>query len=205
MHCSTVNWVRYRLGIVIGYAIPNQSSYSVCVSAPQMADFMVGEIVGEGIGESGVRCGLIGEMGCSWPLTGNERRSLEAAALAQRETGAPLIIHPGRDERSPFEILDVLEAAGTDDTGSTERLSPATTHHSLLSPFLSGADISRTVMSHLDRTIFEDSKLLEFARRGCYLEYDFFGIECSHYQVNIINFVVTPRIESQVPKMNIQT
>lgn len=71
--------------------------------------------------------------------------------------GAPLIIHPGRDERAPFEILDILEA--------------------------SGADISRTVMSHLDRTFFDDKVVLEFAQHGCFLEYDFFGIECSHYPV----------------------
>ena len=67
------------------------------------------------------------------------------------------MIHPGRDEASPSQILDVLEAAG--------------------------ADISHTVMSHLDRTILDGKKLLEFAWRGCYLEYDLFGIECSHYQV----------------------
>ena len=76
-------------------------------------------------------------------------------------TGAPLIIHPGRDEKSPFEILDVLEKAG--------------------------ADLSRTVMSHLDRTIFDNDKLLELAKRGCYLEYDLFGIECSHYQVSYMS------------------
>jgi len=39
------------------------------------------------------------------------------------------------------------------------------------------------VMSHLDRTIFDHDRLLEFARCGCFLEYDLFGIECSHYQV----------------------
>ena len=72
-------------------------------------------------------------------------------------TGAPLIIHPGRNERAPFEILDILEA--------------------------SGADISHTVMSHLDRTFYDNAVLLEFAKRGCYLEYDVFGIECSHNQV----------------------
>ena len=67
------------------------------------------------------------------------------------------MIHPGRNELSPFQILDVLEAAG--------------------------ADISHTVMSHMDRSIFDCQRLLEFAKRGCYLEYDLFGIECSHYQV----------------------
>ena len=72
-------------------------------------------------------------------------------------TGAPLIIHPGRDQQSPSHILDVLEAAG--------------------------ADLSRTVISHIDRTMFSDDALLQLAKRGCYLEYDLFGIECSHYQV----------------------
>ena len=125
-------------------------------SVAEMADFMVKEIV-EGVGDEGIRCGVIGEVGCSYPLTDLEKKSLQAAAIAQKRTGAPLIIHPGRDEKSPMEILDVLEA--------------------------SGADISHTVMSHLDRTIFDNGKLLEVAKRGCFLEYDLFGIECSHFQV----------------------
>ena len=52
----------------------------------QMADFMVGEVV-KGVGGSDVRCGIIGEIGCSWPLGDTERKSLQAAALAQKETG----------------------------------------------------------------------------------------------------------------------
>ena len=71
--------------------------------------------------------------------------------------GAPLIIHPGRNQQSPFDILNVLDEAG--------------------------ADLSRTVMSHLDRLGLDDQRLLELARRGCYIEYDLFGMECSHYQV----------------------
>lgn len=78
----------------------------------QIADFMVEEIVGGGIGGSGMQCGLIGEIGCSWPLTKTEKKSLEAAALAQKETGAPLLIHPGVNPKAPFEILDILEASG---------------------------------------------------------------------------------------------
>ena len=38
-------------------------------------------------GVGGVRCGLIGEVGCSHPLTDNETRSLQAAAAAQQITG----------------------------------------------------------------------------------------------------------------------
>ncbi len=69
------------------------------------------------------------------------------------------MIHPGAHESSPFEILDILEAEG--------------------------CDLSRVVMGHVDRTIDEGGKVLELARRGCYVELDLFGIECSYYQVGV--------------------
>ena len=77
-------------------------------------------------------------------------------------SGAPLIIHPGREDESPFEIITILESAG--------------------------ADIGRTVMSHLDRTAQDKETLLELAGLGCLLEYDLFGMECSHYQVTYLSF-----------------
>ena len=78
--------------------------------------------------------------------------------------GAPLAIHPGRDPLAPFEILDILEQAG--------------------------ADISRTVMSHLDRTFLNIEDYTKLAKRGCYLSLDQFGIETSHYQVNIMECIL---------------
>ena len=47
---------------------------------------MVREIE-EGIGDSGVRCGVIGEIGCSYPLMDSEKKALQAAAMAQTRTG----------------------------------------------------------------------------------------------------------------------
>ena len=55
----------------------------------------------------------------------NEKKVLKAAGAAQNSLGCPLIIHPGRDEAAPTEIVRILAEAG--------------------------ADIKRTVMSHLDR------------------------------------------------------
>jgi phosphotriesterase-related protein len=110
-----------------------------------------------GVGTTGVKAGIIGELGCSWPLTENERKVLRAGARAQRATGAGILIHPGRNPRAPFEILDVLESAG--------------------------ADVSRVIMGHLDRTIFESETLLELADRGSMLEYDLFGWETSYYSL----------------------
>ena len=48
----------------------------------------------EGVNGSGVQAGIIGEVGCTWPLTSNERKSLTAAAIAQRETGAAVLNPP---------------------------------------------------------------------------------------------------------------
>jgi phosphotriesterase-related protein len=44
-----------------------------------------------------------------------------------------------------------------------------------------GGDLSRTVMGHLDRTVFEFDGLLELAQTGCYLEFDLFGWQESFY------------------------
>ncbi len=119
-----------------------------------LAREIVGDIA-EGVGGSGVRAGIIGEVGCTWPLDPNERKSLLAAAIAQRETGAAILIHPGRDEDAPLEILDVLAGGG--------------------------ADVERVIMGHLDRTVFEFDALRRIAESGCYLEWDLFGNEGSYY------------------------
>ena len=113
-------------------------------------------------GADGIRCGIIGEIGCSWPLTEFERRSLQGAALAQRATGAAITVHPGRDAAGPPEILDVLEAAG--------------------------ADPGRVVIGHMDRTYPDDvDAVMALARRGCTVEWDFFGIETSNYWFGLVD------------------
>ena len=46
-------------------------------------------------------------------------------------------------------------------------------------------------MSHLDRTLQDQSKLLEYAKLGSLMEYDLFGMECSHYQVIVMLGFIT--------------
>ena len=114
--------------------------------------------VRDGVDDTSVRAGVIGEIGCTWPLTDNERKVLRASARAQRESGAAILIHPGRDEAAPQEIIEVLAEAG--------------------------ADIERTIIGHLDRTITDLDVLLRLAESGCYLEWDLFGNESSHYPLS---------------------
>ncbi|MQG19359.1 MAG: phosphotriesterase-related protein [SAR202 cluster bacterium] len=116
-----------------------------------------------GVGDTGIKCGIIGEIGCSWPLTKNEHKVLEASAIAQSQTGASILIHPGRNEKSPFEIIKILSEAG--------------------------ADLSRVVMGHIERTIQDHDTLLELAKLGTYLEYDLFGWESSYYPLSHLDMV----------------
>ena len=52
--------------------------------------------VNEGLDGSPVKAGIIGEIGCSWPITSFEVKALKAAAVAAKETGCALSVHPGR-------------------------------------------------------------------------------------------------------------
>ena len=109
----------------------------------------------DGAWDSGVRAGIIGEIGCSWPLAASERRMLEAAVRVQRSTGAALTIHPGRNPDAPAEIAGIVAAAG--------------------------GDAFRTVLCHMDRTVFDRDRLVALLAGGFVLEWDFFGIETSQY------------------------
>lgn len=114
--------------------------------------------VERGVGDTGVRAGLIGEIGLSWPVHPTESRVLEGACEAQQVTGTVLQLHPGRHPEAPGEAITAVEKFG--------------------------GDPARTIVSHLDRTLWDPSAMLELASTGCYLEFDLFGQESSYYAFN---------------------
>ena len=109
------------------------------------------------IGANGtnIKSGIIGEIGCSWPLHEDEKKVLIAASKAQKEIGCALTIHPGRHHDAPIEILEVIDKAG--------------------------GEIGRTIMGHIDRTFSKFDRLLEFSKNGSYIEFDMFGLESAYY------------------------
>ena len=149
-----------RISMATGLNIVMGSGYYVKKAQPAelveklteeaIAEEIAGDIL-KGVNGTDIHSGLIGEIGCSWPLEDFERKVLRASARAQKETGAPLVIHPGRHEDAPLEILQILKEAG--------------------------ADLGHTVMSHVERTLFEAENRYAIARSGCYLAYDLFGNE----------------------------
>ncbi|WP_371156308.1 phosphotriesterase [Jannaschia sp. 2305UL9-9] len=119
-----------------------------------LTDRFVSEVT-EGLDGTTIRAGLIGEIGCSWPMTAFERRAVQAGARAAVRTGASLSVHPGRAPEACARILDITEGEGLD---------PA-----------------RTVLCHMDRTHPDGTGIAALLDRGACVEWDFFGIEQSHY------------------------
>ena len=148
------------LHVVMGAGYYVQAAHPPALSRRSVDD-IAREIVADltvGVGDTGVRAGLIGEIGCTWPWTDDEKKVVRAAVAAQRETGAPLMIHPGRNSRAPMQILELVGKEG--------------------------GNLKRTIMCHIDRTIADRKHLMELAQTGCYLEYDLFGLETSYYPYN---------------------
>jgi len=103
-----------------------------------------------GVDNTGIRAGIIGELGCTWPLKESERKVLLAGVIAQKRTGATINVHQvSAGPNDAMEIIKILDDAG--------------------------ADLSRVVIDHIDLTVLPLSYRLELAKTGCYLEYDIFG------------------------------
>jgi len=133
-----------------GFYVEEAQPPGVRFSEDELAEEIVRDIT-VGVGNTGIGAGIIGEIGNSWPTRDRDKIALRAVASAQRQTGAPINIHPGRSPESPFEIIEVLDNAG--------------------------ADVSRVAMSHMERTISDHDTRVRLARTGCYLEYDMFSWE----------------------------
>ena len=125
-------------------------------SVEAMAENLIRELT-EGVGNTGIRAGVIGEIGTSYPLHPQEEKVLMAAAAAQQATGAAISLHLQPSARNGHEVLDILERAGT----NLERVV---------------AGHVGIALAHPDIGLVEAVEYqLSLARRGCYIEYDTCG------------------------------
>ena len=121
-------------------------------SVEQIASWMVSEL-DDGIEDTGIRAGVIGELGVSdGGMHPQEEKMLRAAALAQSQTGAAITIHNAiPHERQGFRVLNVLRE--------------------------SGADLSRVIMGHMTQSVPDRWYHRAIADTGAVLEFDRFGAE----------------------------
>ena len=99
-----------------GYYIrDSHPEYVSTSSSGSLAERIVSEIE-DGIEGTGIRPGVIGEIGLSQPVEEDEWKVLEAACVAQRQTGLPLYIHPyfGARSRIAPEVARFVLRGGVD-------------------------------------------------------------------------------------------
>jgi phosphotriesterase-related protein len=146
-----------RISRATGLNIIMGSGYYVQVTHPpelasKTEDEIAGEIVRDitvGVDDTGVHSGVIGEIGCTVPFEEGERKVLRASAKAQKQTGAPLMIHPCMDDDLALEIVKILAD--------------------------SGADLSHTVICHTNVYGFSHKTCRDIADAGCYIGIESFG------------------------------
>ncbi len=122
---------------------------SSALTCDEMAEFMVNEIE-NGIENTGVRAGVIGEVGVSEKIYPVERESLLAAAKAHRRTGLPVYVHTYPWTHAGFTAAKLL------------------TEH--------GVAPESICVCHTDVT-FDYEYMRMLLKLGVYLEFDNFGKE----------------------------
>ncbi|MBN2323048.1 MAG: aryldialkylphosphatase, partial [Spirochaetes bacterium] len=164
-----------RISRVTGLNIIMGSGYYVGASHPpellrkgeeEIAEEITRDIL-VGVGDTGIRAGIIGEIGCTIPLLEEEKKVLRASALAQQRTGAAISVHPSSSDDLVLEIMDILGEAG--------------------------ADLHRTIICHVNYFGFSRETLCRLADAGCYIEIDNFGRPAVPYPVFLYKrFIKTP-------------
>lgn len=109
-----------------------------------------------GVGGSGVRPGVIGEIGVSPDFTAGERASLRASALAQLDhPHVPLLVHLPGWQRRAHEILDLV-------LGEV------------------GVRPEKVVLAHMDPSAEDPDYQRSVADRGVWLEFDMVGMDITY-------------------------
>ena len=125
-------------------------------SEDEIFDELMSEIT-DGIDGTGIRPGIIGEIGTGHPIHPQEKKVLRAAARAQVATGLAITIHVHSPGRRGNEVLDILLDQG-------------------VRPDKIILDHVEASLAHLDIEFHQAVEyLLSLARRGCYIEFDLCG------------------------------
>jgi phosphotriesterase-related protein len=130
------------------YIHPSHPPHVAALSTEDLAALIVGDLL-DGVDGTGIRAGIIGELGVSPAIHPDEVKVLRAGARAQLETGAPITIHAVGGDRLALQALDILERSGV-------------------------SDFQHTVISHQDARLDLDYHLAVLDR-GAMVEFDLFG------------------------------
>ena len=125
-------------------------------TAERSVENIAAELIDEwrnGVGDTGIRPGILGEIGTGDPVRPEEMRMLRAVAWAHLETGLPVSIHLHPWGLEGLKVLDALVSEGVD---------PA-----------------RVVLGHMNTAIGNLPYQLELLEQGVNLAYDLMGFDHS--------------------------
>lgn len=140
------------LDVVIGtgfYTHDSLSTKEAALSVDEMAQIMIDEIE-NGIEDTGIKAGVIGEVGVSAEIHPVERKSILAAAKAHKKTGLPIYLHTYPWTRAGLEAAELL--------------------------IENGVNANNICVCHID-VAFDHEYLKLLLDRGVYIEFDNFGKE----------------------------
>jgi phosphotriesterase-related protein len=146
---------RSGVHVVLGtgqYLEPVHEPWVAAATERAIVDRLIDE-ADRGIGETGIRPGVFGEIGTSDPVTPGERRFLGAVAAASVASGLAVSVHLHPWGHEGIGVLDILESAG--------------------------ADPERVILGHLNTATDRPADLEAMADRGATLGFDLFGFDHS--------------------------
>jgi phosphotriesterase-related protein len=144
---------RTGLNVIMGSGYYLGTSHSPAVKQMN-SDDIAAEIerdLTEGVDETGVRAGFIGEIGVSARFTPEEEKVLRGAARAQRGGRVPLMVHLPGWERLAHRVLDVIAEEGT--------------------------PLQPVILCHMGPSWRDFDYQVGLAERGAYLEYDMISMD----------------------------
>ncbi len=142
------------LNIIAGCGYFAAQTHSIDVkgmSTDKLTEEMITDIK-QGLLNTDVKPGIIGEIGTSHPLFESEKKILRAAARAHNSTGLTVSVHMAWQGKHGEEVIDILESEGMDP--------------------------GKIIIDHMDDMedpTFDYQKAV--AERGAYVELDCFGQE----------------------------
>jgi phosphotriesterase-related protein len=118
------------------------------LSIEEIVDHMMKEIT-SGIDNTGIRAGIMGELGTSEKIYPDEEKVLLAAANVNRTTGVPIMVHTDPQNRIATEAVRIL---------LNKEVNP-----------------QKISICHMDSNFFEETYYREVLSKGVYIEFDTFG------------------------------
>jgi phosphotriesterase-related protein len=114
----------------------------------QLVDQMVDDIT-VGVNGTGIKAGIIGEVGVSWDFTDDEIKCLRAAVQASLQTNVPVTIHQPSFYRMANRVVDIV--------------------------LEEGGDLKHTIIDHMCASGKDLDYQLSVLESGVFIEYDLIG------------------------------